>query len=51
MDPRTLRLYVVSDPDLVGQRSVEEVCRLALAAGAGVFLGRKYDHQETQEQQ
>ena len=32
MDPQALRLYVVSDPDLVGQRSVEEVCRLALAA-------------------
>lgn len=37
MDPRALRLYVVSDPELVGRRSVEEVCRLALAAGVGVF--------------
>lgn len=35
VDPRRLRLYLVTDPVLCGPRGVPETCRLALEAGVG----------------
>ncbi len=35
VDPKKLRLYLVTDPVLCGSRGVEETCRLALRAGVG----------------
>ncbi len=35
VDPLRLRLYLVTDPVLCGERGVEETCRQALEAGVG----------------
>ncbi|MBN2609242.1 MAG: thiamine phosphate synthase [Candidatus Fermentibacteraceae bacterium] len=35
VDPKKLRLYLVTDPVLCGPRGVVETCRLALLAGVG----------------
>ena len=37
MKPEEVSLYVVTDPGLIGERKLEEVCEEALAAGVRVF--------------
>ena len=37
MRPEDVSLYVVTDPDLIGERRLEDVCREALEAGVRAF--------------